>query len=259
MANSAYSVLEGTTEFMTHLYLIRHGEATTQMGQSLHDYGLTPTGIQQAERLRDRLAATGEIAPDVFIASTLPRARQTAQIIAPAFKEMPITFDDSVQELRAGVADNMSVAEFRATFGGYHLEDNPFHPVSPGGETWGEFVLRAGTALHRIITEHEGKTIAIVCHGGIIDVSFIYFLAMDTLRIPETRFDTRNTSITCWAKTALYTNSEARWRLARYNDDMHVRGLEESLEIPWSKMHIPPYKKWATSGQPQPTRPSTEQ
>ncbi len=244
---------------MTHLYLIRHGEATTQMGESLHDYGLTPLGVRQAERLRDRLAASGEITPDVFIASTLPRARQTAQIIASAFKEMPITFDDNVQELHPGEAENMTVAEFREKFGGYHLDEEPFRPVSPGGETWGQFVLRGGTALHRIITEHEGKTIVVVCHGGIIDISFIYFLGMESLRLPETRFDTRNTSITYWNKTAPFQNRKPRWRLVRYNDDMHVRGLEESLEIPWHEMPTPPYKKWSEAGRPQPTKPPTEQ
>ncbi len=243
---------------MTHLYLIRHGEASTQKGESLRDNGLTALGVQQAERLRDRLAATGEIAPDVFIASTLPRARQTAQIIAPAFKNMPILFDDEVQELHPGVAENMTVTEFREKFGGYYLEENPFHPVSPGGETWGAFVLRGGTALHRILTEHEGKTIIVVCHGGIIDVSFIYFLGLETLRVPETRFDTRNTSITYWAKTSPSEKRKPRWRLVHYNDDTHVRGLEESRTIPWSELPVPPYRKWADTGHPQPTKAPTE-
>ena len=243
---------------MTHLYLIRHGEATTQMGESLHDYGLTPIGVRQVERLRDRLAATGEIAPDVFIASTLPRARQTAQIIAPAFKEMPILFDDEVQELHPGEAENMTVAEFREKFGGYTLDQNPFHPVSPGGETWGQFILRAGSALHRIINEHDGKNIVVVCHGGIIDAAFIYFLGMDTLRLPEVRFDTRNASITYWNKTAPFENRKARWRLVRYNDDMHVRGLEENFDIPWQAMPLPPYQKWFAAGRPQPSQSPAE-
>lgn len=242
---------------MTQLYLIRHGEATPQMGVSLHDYGLTPLGVRQAERLRNRLAATGEIVPDVFIASTLPRARQTAEIIAPAMKT-PIIFDDEVQELHPGEAENITVAEFREKFGGYNMDKDPFHPVSPGGETWGQFVLRAGTALHRITTEYEGKTILIVCHGGIIDVSFIYFFGLETLTLPQTRFDTRNTSISYWRKGTLEGNtSSTRWRLVRYNDDTHVRGLEESIDIPWQSLPVPPYKKWADAER-QPTQAPSE-
>jgi len=65
---------------VTQLYLIRHGQAFCNVENLIagmeSDVGLTPVGVAQAERLRDRLSATGEIAADVLIASTLPRARQ---------------------------------------------------------------------------------------------------------------------------------------------------------------------------------------
>ena len=60
---------------MTHLYLIRHGEALGAVKRIIGNTPLSPFGITQAERLRDRLAATGEIAADVLISSTLVRAR----------------------------------------------------------------------------------------------------------------------------------------------------------------------------------------
>jgi len=76
------------TEPATRLFLIRHGQAVSNVEPMIAgirgDAGLTPLGVMQAERLRDRLAASGEIKADVFLASSLPRARQTAQIIAPA-------------------------------------------------------------------------------------------------------------------------------------------------------------------------------
>jgi len=81
---------------VTHLYLIRHAEAVSNVEPIIAgmrgDTGLTAHGVAQAERLRDRLAA-GEIAADVLIASTLPRAQQTAEIIAPALG-LPIIWDD---------------------------------------------------------------------------------------------------------------------------------------------------------------------
>src|SRR5437588_12763268 len=97
---------------MTHLYLIRHGAALGAVKRIIGNTPLSPFGITQAERLRDRLAATGEIAADVLISSTLVRARQTAEIIAPALG-LPILFDDEVQEMRPGVADGMSLDDFR--------------------------------------------------------------------------------------------------------------------------------------------------
>lgn len=240
---------------MTNLYLIRHGQATTQVSNILHDDGLTPLGVTQAERLRDRLAATGEIAADVLIASTLPRARQTAEIIAPALK-LPIIFDDEVQELRIGEAEGMQVTEFRQKFGGYNIEQLPFKPVAPGGENWGMFVLRVGTALERITREHEGKTIVVVCHGGIIDTSFLYFFGLNTLFMPPVRFDTHNTSITHWSKNSPQGRA-TKWRIERYNDDLHVRDIDSEEHIPWHALPLPK-RRDQTMTPNQPTIPPTE-
>src|SRR5450759_1486061 len=82
---------------MTQLYLIRHGEAMGAIKGFVGDGGLSSLGVQQAEQLRDRLLATKEIAADVLIASTLPRAQQTAQIIAPALG-VPVQSADAIQE-----------------------------------------------------------------------------------------------------------------------------------------------------------------
>src|SRR5438270_13258120 len=98
---------------MTHLYLIRHGEALGAVKRIIGNTPLSPFGITQAERLRDRLAATGEIAADVLISSTLVRARQTAEIIAPALG-LPIIFDDEVHELRDGVPKDLQAISIEA-------------------------------------------------------------------------------------------------------------------------------------------------
>ncbi|HEX5571400.1 MAG TPA: histidine phosphatase family protein, partial [Ktedonobacterales bacterium] len=104
----------------TNLYLIRHGEAVCNVDGTIagmhSDVGLTELGVMQAERLRDRLAATGEIAADALIASTLPRAWQTAEIVAPALG-LPIIPDDDAQELRPGEADGLNVADFLERYG----------------------------------------------------------------------------------------------------------------------------------------------
>lgn len=222
---------------MTNLYLIRHGEATSQTQDVLRDDGLTPLGVKQAERLRDRLAATGEIAADVLIASTLPRARQTAEIIQPALN-LPIIMDDEVQELRIGDAEGMHIDDFKEKFGGYNVEEYPFRPVATGAENWGGFVLRVATALDRIVHEHEGKTIVIVCHGGVIDNSFVYFFGLNSLTLPQARFFTYNTSITQWRKYKPEGRT-AHWRLVRYNDNLHVRDIDASVSIPWAELRLP--------------------
>ncbi len=132
---------------LTTLYLIRHGEAVSNVepivGGVRGDSGLTPRGVAQAERLRDRLAESHEIDADVLIASTMPRARQTAEIIAPALG-LPIIFDDEVQEMRPGEADGLHVIEYRERFGIPDFEREPFRPLAPGGEGWAQFMFASG-------------------------------------------------------------------------------------------------------------------
>lgn len=228
---------------MTHLYLIRHGQAINIVQKTDGDPGLSPLGVKQAQRLRDRLVASGEIAADILISSTMLRAKQTAEIIAPALG-LPIIFDDEVQEQRPGEALNMREEEFREKFGPVEFEQKPYFRLAPGAETWVEFALRAGKALQRITREHEGKTIVVICHGGIIDASFLLFLGLSSLQYPQILFDTHNTSITHWYKErndwVEQLNLPVSWILECYNDAMHLRDLDSPVSIPWKHIAARP-------------------
>jgi len=239
---------------MTHLYLIRHAEAMSAIKGFIGDGGLSPLGIVQAERLRDRLAATKEIAADVLISSTFPRARQTAEIIAPALG-VQLALDDSIQELRPGKAEGLAVSVFREKFGSVNFEKNPFRPIAPGGESWGQFILRVGTALDRIVREHERKTIVLVCHGGVIDGSFVYFFKMSAWTPPPAGFYTRNTSITYWRQLTSGTN-EKRWHLIKYNEAFHLHDISTSAHIPWGQISARPASDGDRPSVPLPTESS---
>ena len=72
--------------------------------------GLSAEGVAQAERLRDRLAATGEIRGDVLIFSHLAQVRETAEIIAPALG-LPVVIDEQYEEFRLGECEGLSDEE----------------------------------------------------------------------------------------------------------------------------------------------------
>jgi len=242
---------------MTHLYLIRHGEAITNvepiMGGMNGDTGLTSLGVQQAEALRDRLAESREIAADVLIASTLPRTRQTAEIIAPALS-LPIVWEDDVQEMRVGEADGMRLDAFAARYGVPDYERDPYRPLAPGGESWAQFLLRVGTTLHRIADEQSDKTVVIVCHGGVIDGSMICFFGMNTQAVPAADLHTHNTSITHWERRAR-PGKPPRWRLIIYNDVAHLRDIGAVEHTHWDELRAKP-----VTGADQPAVPlPTEQ
>jgi Fructose-2,6-bisphosphatase len=245
---------------MTRLYLIRHGESYPNIepivGGMKGDRGLTPLGISQAERLRDRLAGTGEIKADVLIASTLPRAQQTAQIIAPALG-LPIISRDDVQEIRVGEADGMQVADAHAKYGMPDFEKDPFRPIAPGGENWPQFVLRVATALNDITREYAGKTIVVVCHGGVIDSSLISFFDMPTFSLTRTRFYTINTSITCWEQATRQKTGEQFWRLVYYNDATHLREVGARDSIQWEDVEPTPEGGSQKPAAPIPTEEET--
>jgi len=227
---------------MTHLYLIRHGEAVANVepivGGMNGDTGLTSLGVQQAEALRDQLAESREIAADILIASTLPRTRQTAEIIAPALG-LPIVWEADVQEMRVGEADGMRLDAFAARYGVPDYERVPYRPLAPGGESWAQFLLRVGTTLHRIADEQSDKTVVIVCHGGVIDGSMICFFGMNTQAVPAADLHTHNTSITHWERRAR-PGKPPRWRLITYNDVAHLRDIGAVEHTHWDELRAKP-------------------
>jgi len=239
----------------THIYLIRHGEAYSNVepiiGGMNGDKGLTPLGIAQAESLRDRLAASGEIRADVLIASPLPRARQTAEIIAPALNQ-PIVFEQDVEELRVGEADGMHVGEFREKYGLPDYRVEPFRPIAPGGEYWGEFMLRVATTLDRITREYVDRNIVIVCHGGVVDGSMVNAFQLNSLYIPPVEFHTINTSITEWERRSS-GESLGLWRLIRYNDAAHIQAVGRNPHIRWKDVPTPTSTSEEHSSVPVPT------
>ena len=113
----------------------------------------------------------------------------------------------------------------------------PYARLAPGAENWGEFILRVGAMFDRMTREYAGKTIALVTHGGVIDASILIFFRLHTLTMPPFALYTHNTSITEWElerSGGFHEHDETsnergvRWRLARYNDDFHIRDIPDA-------------------------------
>ena len=217
----------------TRLHFIRHGEAYSNIAYEgkvvagmKGDKGLTPRGIEQVKRLCDRLLATDKLASDVVLASTLPRAHQTAEILAPVW-DLPIIPDDDLHELRPGAADGLLREEARERYGSGDFRRGPFQPKSPGGEIWGAFLLRVGTMLDRVTRDYAGKTVVLITSGGVIHATFLVFFGMHTLIPPSAWFATDNASITTWEQRP-WRNQPHVWTLLRYNDTSHLDNQHQS-------------------------------
>jgi 2,3-bisphosphoglycerate-dependent phosphoglycerate mutase len=214
---------------VTRLILIRHGESQVYVdglvGGLATCNGLSDLGRRQAAALRDRLAVTEELGVvDALIASTLPRARETAQIISPAIGNLAIIEDEEVCELHPGEADGLSYDEFTAKYAWKDMEADPHLEVSPGGESLSAFHGRVGAALNRIAEQHRDRTVVIACHGGVVDVGVRTLLGLGMVGGFE--LHTENTSLTEFVlMPPTETRPLPRWRLVRYNDAAHLATL----------------------------------
>jgi len=204
---------------MTHLYLIRHGDyySTDEEGHLLDD-GLNEMGVQQSERLRDRFLANN-VEFDVLISSTMLRAQQTANIIAPALN-LPITLDSGFEEWR-NTDGEITIHEFSEKLRNLEPEQRIFMRPVMTAETWTEFMHRACTALNRITQEYEGQKIVLVAHGGIVEAAFMLFCGFSIMQPPPIVVDVKHTSITHWFLAQ--GQGAKRWMLVSFNDTGHLR------------------------------------
>lgn len=208
---------------MTRMIYVRHGESNTtvarRIGGARTCSGLSPLGVQQAERLRDRWKSTPEFHPDLVISSHFPRAKETAEIVAEAFGSPEIVVDDGFGEHDPGPdCDGMAYPDFIDRYGAGAWEADPFGVSFPGGETLAEFHFRVGRAVRRVLDENDGATILVACHGGVIDA-----VLRQALKSPPTGVfvvNTLNTSI-----TELQLVDTNKWSLKRYGDAAHLAGL----------------------------------
>ncbi|EFH84157.1 histidine phosphatase family protein [Ktedonobacter racemifer] len=202
---------------MTHLYLIRHGDYIEDLEDGKYqDLGLSPEGVRQVEALRERLARTGEIKADVLLSSPMRRAREAAAILASVW-EQSVIFDKDFEEW---VCDDgtLTPEEFSRRWQQVSEAQKPFYRFMPGYETALEFSGRVQAAFNRILLEHQGKTLVLVTHGGVIGTAFSYFFGLSAALPSRVGLGPKNASITHWYQPA----SAPKWVLERYNDYHHL-------------------------------------
>ena len=215
----------------TRMVLVRHGEAVCNVtgvcGGPIGCEGLTDRGRVQVAVLRDRLSATGELAgADMLYASTLPRAIETARILAPALAKEggggvpPVPVQEcGFCELHPGDADGLGWAEFSDRFGSPDWDTDPGRSIAPGGESWTEFVNRVANTLDAVAARHPGQLVVVACHAGVVESSLLSKLpVVGGLEGARMQLRTQHASLTTWEVEG------GHWRLLGYNDGSHHLG-----------------------------------
>lgn len=205
----------GTDEVTCRLVLVRHGEPTSAVlgivGGPNGDTGLTGVGRDQVRRLAERLATSGELAgTSALYASTLPRAIQTAELLAPALGDLDVVVRHDLREHDPGELDGLLWDEAATRYSLPDFAVEPDRIVAPGGESLVGFHVRARAALRELGDQHHGETVVIACHGGVVAAGVGMVFGISTKQ--RVFLPTRYASMTELELT------RRGWRLGRYND-----------------------------------------
>jgi broad specificity phosphatase PhoE len=207
---------------MNRILLVRHGSTDHNRAGLMRgwtDDPLSALGRRQAALTAAALMSQKPPAAGVFC-STLPRAVETAQILAQALA-LPVLPRDDLRELNLGDMEGQT----EQALWDYYLRQaapEPGHAgtrdvVFPGGESIAGFMHRTRAALADIGARHAGAVL-VVSHGVQTMLALGLWLEPDVTRWPAYRVD--NCSLTEVA-------FEPAPRLVRLNDTRHLRGADQ--------------------------------
>lgn len=160
------------------LLLIRHAlPVRREVVEGPADPELSVEGFAQAERLAQYLAS--EPIAAIYV-SPLKRAVQTAAPMARRLGVTPVVVDD-VAEFDRTSSEYIPMEELQAT------NDPRWQKLVDGvwdstDETQEQFRHRVVGAIEKIIEINSSTTVAVVCHGGVINLYLAHILGVQTQR-----------------------------------------------------------------------------
>ncbi|MEM8485642.1 MAG: histidine phosphatase family protein [Bacteroidota bacterium] len=207
---------------VTHLFLVRHGETDYNkqgivQGRGI-DVPLNELGRRQARALASH-AATFNL--DVIYASTLIRAKQTAQTVALENQDKPLIYLNDLEEMSWGDYEGMHVTDaLRDEFVRMREEwQQGNYTFSIGrGESALDVQQRALRGINYIIDNHAGERVMVVAHGRFLRILIASLLdAYGLQRMEEIKH--ANTGIN------YITHSAAGFEMQYLNNTDHLASL----------------------------------
>lgn len=205
------------------VYLIRHGESEWNREgriQGSSDSPLTPLGLLQAERIRERFA---DIPLTAVYASSLQRCRTIAQMLVEDRPQVPLVFMHGLMERSQGEWEPMLIAEANRLFPEERRrvrEDATARP--PGGESAIDVWDRMNVSWRRLNDRSHGS-IAIVSHSGIISMILGY-----TLDLPRgTPFGKYPFYLASGGISVVEVPRRGGAVVLKINDTCHLEGLQD--------------------------------
>ncbi len=154
------------------ILLVRHGHHPDGFRGGWSSHPLTKFGRIQATFLAERLRREGGKI-NALIASDLPRARETADILGREL-DIPVSLNEGWREVDNGVLAGMPNDQADAAYPGLYWSSLHMDQEYPGGESPNKFRSRVEGAFRdvrdRILDGSLGPKVLVVTHGGPIRV-----------------------------------------------------------------------------------------
>lgn len=176
LAPSSVRAQGGVTKPLTTVVLIRHGrthltESKRISGRGGEDPKLSDLGRIDARRAAEEVKKIGTDGPWSFlspvsaiIASPIQRTVDTANIIANELN-LSVSTNENIAEISFGDWDGHTNEEVKQTWPKEFAAWQGSWTVSPpNGESLEQFDSRVMAGLAEIVSEHAGKTVAVVSH-----------------------------------------------------------------------------------------------
>lgn len=151
---------------MTTVYLIRHAEAEGNLyrrAQGQYDSLITENGYRQIRALSERFK---NVPIDTVWSSDLFRTMTTARAILE-HNDKNLNTHQGLREINMGVWEDKTWGQlsYDDPEGMAQFSNNSQHWRAERGESFQQLMERLGKTITDLVRQHEGKTMAIFCHG----------------------------------------------------------------------------------------------
>ena len=197
-----------------YITFMRHGRSRADdegVHEGRYDSPLTDAGRLQVRQRGQGWQEAG-VQFDRIIASTLVRARESAEIIG-GLLGTPVETDPDWMEFNSGPLAGLSFEDAARRFPPPTFR-NPYEPCCGSGESEWEIHGRAGRALERVVRRGSGRYL-VVAHGGVL-----------------------NATLRCLVGAPLPINRSGIW--FHFGDTGYIRTLYRPVNHQWVMLQLEP-------------------
>lgn len=203
-----------------HLTIVRHGETDWNRAARMQGHADEPLNALGREQAAQVALALADYPLAAIYSSDLSRAADTARAIAaahPVLRTLPLHTSSAWRERDYGRFQGMTLPEVEAIDPqAAHKWRSRVADFAPdGGETLLQFRERIAQQLNALAAQHAGQNIAVVCHGGVLDIVWriVHGVPVDAPRA----WPLPNTGIN------QLRYADGRWQLLDWGNTAHLR------------------------------------